>query len=112
MSKWTLGVPTIEYLGYVISAQCVATDPKKIQDVQQWLIPRNLKQLRGFIGLAGYYRRLIKGFGVVCRLLHDLLKKGGFLWTEDATRAFKELKSVLVSAHVLAMPDYALTFYG
>ncbi|XP_047259956.1 uncharacterized mitochondrial protein AtMg00860-like, partial [Capsicum annuum] len=110
MSKCAFGVPIVEYLGHVISAQGVATDPKKIQAVQQWPIPRNLKQLRGFIGLAGYYRRFIKGFGAICRPLHDLLKKDGFLWIEDATRAFEELKSALVSAPVLAMPNYALTF--
>ncbi|XP_070038889.1 uncharacterized protein [Nicotiana tomentosiformis] len=78
--------------GYFISAEGVSTDPKKNAAVQQWPVPRNIKQLRGFLGLAGYYMRFIQGFGSICKPLHELLKKDGFLWTEESTTVFLKLK--------------------
>lgn len=66
--------------------------------------------MRGFLGLARYYRRFIQGFGVICRPLHDLLKKEGFNWSDQATTAFHALKQALVSTPVLAMPNYSLLF--
>lgn len=73
----------MEYLGHFISAEGVSTDPRKITAVKEWPIPTNIKQLRFFLGLAGYHRRFIQGFGSICKPLHELLKKYGFLWTDS-----------------------------
>ncbi|KAF3665039.1 hypothetical protein FXO37_11211 [Capsicum annuum] len=78
--------------------------------VSNWPVPNNIKQLRGFLGLAGYYKRFIKGFGSICRPLHDLLKKDNFGWNEECTAAFEKLKKSLISAPVLVMPDYSKLF--
>lgn len=60
--------------------------------------------------MAGYYRRFIKDYGVICRPLHDLLKKDSFLWTPLQTEAFERLKFSLTHAPVLALPDFSLPF--
>jgi hypothetical protein len=60
----------------VISAQGVSTDPSKVTAIAEWETPTSVTQLRSFLGLAVYYRRFIKKIGLICRPLHDLLKKG------------------------------------
>jgi hypothetical protein len=66
--------------------------------------------LRSFLGLTGYYRRFIQGYGVICRPLHDLLKKDAFNWTPQLSIAFQTLKDKLSIALVLALPNFSLPF--
>ena len=62
----------------------VTTDPQKIVAMQSWPIPTNVKQLRGFLGLRGYYRKFIKGYSSLSKPLTDLLKKNAFCWSTAA----------------------------
>ncbi|KAL5764630.1 hypothetical protein ACOSQ2_017224 [Xanthoceras sorbifolium] len=62
-SKCQFGVRQVDYLGHVISEDGVAVDPTNIQAVMEWPIPTTAKGVRGFLGLAGYYRKFIQGFG-------------------------------------------------
>lgn len=110
LSKCAFAVHKVEYLGHVISGQGVSTDPSKIQAIADWNTPDSATKLRSFLGLAGYYRRFIKDYGVICRPLHDLLKKGKFLWTERQQTAFETLKNALITAPVLALPNFSLPF--
>jgi uncharacterized protein (UPF0262 family) len=60
----------------------VATDPTKISIIQNWPSSKNVTELRSFLGMAGYYRRFIKDYGIICRPLFDALKKDAFQWSK------------------------------
>jgi hypothetical protein len=110
-SKCTFAQQSIAYLGHVISADGVSTDPAKIRDVQVWPQPTSVKELRSFLGLSGYYRKFVKHYGIISKPLTNLLKKGElFVWTAETETAFQTLKQALVSAPVLALPDFSLPF--
>ncbi|KZV49616.1 hypothetical protein F511_26047 [Dorcoceras hygrometricum] len=108
--KCCFGLQEIEYLGHVISAAGVAVDKRKIESVESWPTPSNVKGVRGFLGLSGYYRKFIKDYGKIAKPLTDLLKKGGFEWGPEANQAFEELKVRLTTAPVLKLPDFNADF--
>lgn len=110
-SKCRFVQQSIIYLGHVVSRDGVSTDPGKIEAVQRWPQPQNVKELCSFLGLAGYYRKFVRNFAILARPLTDLLKKGAlFIWTLSHQQAFEALMSSLVSAPVLALPDFAKPF--
>jgi hypothetical protein len=81
-SKCLFAQESLEYLSHVITTLGIATDPSNIIAINQWSVPANVKELRGFLGLAGYYRRFIKNYGIISAPLTNLLKKGVvFLWS-------------------------------
>ena len=89
MSKCQFGVLRVSYLGHIISEQGVAVDPAKIQAVVDWPQPTTAKGVRGFLGLAGYYRKFIRHFGGIATPLNHLLGKDGFQWNQAAEKAFQ-----------------------
>lgn len=111
LSKCSFAQQQLHYLGHVISSKGVATNPSKVADVQNWPVPKSVKELRGFLGLAGYYRRFVKNFGSIAKPLTELLKKEQlFVWTQLTDQAFSALKTALVSTPVLAFPDFTKPF--
>lgn len=111
LSKCLFAQKQLTYLGHVISAAGVATDPTKIINVQNWPTPTSVKELQSFLGLAGYYRRFVKNFGSISKPLTNLLRKCElFIWTSTHEDSFMPLKLALTSAPVLAIPNLQKPF--
>jgi hypothetical protein len=89
LSKCTFGCAEVEYLGHIITAQGVCPDPGKIRAMVDWPLPKNIKALRGFLGLTGYYRKFIKGYGTIAAPLTAMLRRNSFCWSEPSSQPFK-----------------------
>ncbi|GFW41023.1 retrovirus-related Pol polyprotein from transposon 17.6 [Trichonephila clavipes] len=96
----------VNYLGHIISAEGVRTDPEKVSAVKNWKRPENLRELRSFLGLCTYYRKFVKGFSNIARPLHKLTEsKQKFQWTKECEDSFLQLKEALTSSPILIYPQ-------
>ena len=101
----------IRYLGHIISKDGIRMDPEKLKIIEEWPQPRNLHEVRSFIGMCSYYRRFIEKFSIIAGPLHDLTKKKvKFQWTAKENNAFLKLKEKLMSEPVLVLPDLTKPF--
>jgi hypothetical protein len=96
----------VEFLGHVISKEGIAVNQSKVQLVLDWQAPTNVKEIRGFLGMAGYYRRFIEGFLKIAGPMTKLLRKNTpFEWTKKCEESFQELKKRLTTAPILTVPE-------
>ena len=101
----------VKFLGHILNENGIATDPNKIQAVKTFPVPKNVKQLKSFLGLAGFYRKFIKDFSKIAGPLYDLFKKDKkFVWDDKCQQAFDTLKHALVNAPLLGYPRYGQPF--
>ncbi|XP_055584860.1 uncharacterized protein LOC129737726 [Uranotaenia lowii] len=101
----------IKYLGYVLSEGGWRVDEEKVESIVKFPVPNTRKEVQRFLGLCGWYRRFIPEFSRIAAPITELTKaKIKFRWTTAAEEAFLKLKSALVTAPVLAMPDYTKPF--
>jgi hypothetical protein len=109
-SKCFFGVKEVEYLVHIVSHEGVKVDPNKIKSMMDWTIPKTLKNLRGFLGLTGYYHKFVRNYGRIAAPLTTLTKKDAFSWTPEATKYFEQLKEVMYTAPFLTTLDFTKTF--
>jgi len=96
----------VKFLGVVIGLKGVEIQREKVERVLNWLVPRNVKEVQKFLGLANYYRRFIKDFTRIAAPLHVLVRKEQkWKWEKEQEKAFERLKTVFTTEPILAIPD-------
>jgi hypothetical protein len=96
----------IHYLGHIISKDGIVVDPKKIESIREWSAPKNVTEVRSFMGLASYYRSFIVRFSRIAHPITSLQRKGNkFQWTEECERSFQQLKQLLTSTLIRRITD-------
>ena len=113
LSKCDFWLKEVSFLGHIVSVEGIRVDPMKIEAIMNWRPPRNVTEVRSFLGLASYYRRFVQGFSVIASSLTRLLRKGvKFEWDDKWQSNFERLKEILVEAPMLIQPtsgrDYTL----
>ncbi|GBM44275.1 Transposon Ty3-I Gag-Pol polyprotein [Araneus ventricosus] len=104
--KCLFGAKEIQILGHLVSGEGKKPDPDKIKAVQDFPTPKNIQDVKSFLGLGSYYRRFIKDFCHRARPLQVLLKNNSkFIWTELQEEAFGDIKSALISEPILGLFD-------
>ncbi|KAF5442968.1 hypothetical protein F2P56_035573 [Juglans regia] len=92
LSKCAFGQGKIEYLWHLISYKGVNVDSRKVEAIVAWPKPKTITELKGFLGLTGYYRKFVKDYASIARPLTKMLKKNNFIWSEEEEKAFEALK--------------------
>ena len=111
ISKCAFVQQEVEYLGHILTPDGLKTNPKLAQSVEDFPIPKNVKEVRQFLGLCSYYRRFIHQFASISQPLNMLTRKNvTFAWTEDCQKSFATLKQCLTSIQVLAYPSLDQAF--
>jgi hypothetical protein len=101
----------VSFLGYVVTPKGFEVDETMIEAIESWPVPQSIKQVRSFLGLAGFYRRLIKDFSTIAAPLHELMKKSiVFHWGRAQEESFSTLKDKLTHAPLLQLPNFRKTF--
>lgn len=101
----------VAFLGHIVTPEGVKPNPEKISAIKGWPLPNNETELRGFLGVVGYYRKFIKDFAQIAKPLTQPLRKGERIeHTHEFVSAFNRLKSILTSSHVLQYPDFSKRF--
>ncbi|XP_014624154.1 uncharacterized mitochondrial protein AtMg00860-like [Glycine max] len=106
LSKCEFWLDKVSFLGHLISQGGIGVDPYKIEVVLKWENPKSVFEIRSFLGLAGYYRRFIRGFFMLALPLTKLTHKGqAFVWDAQSEHSFQTLKEKLTTALVLVLPN-------
>ncbi|KAL5547177.1 hypothetical protein UlMin_006864 [Ulmus minor] len=104
--KCDFWITEVKFLGHVISQEGISVDPSKIEAVLRWERPKNVSEIRSFLGLAGYYRRFVENFSRIAMPLTRLTKKEvKYTWDDQCEEAFQELKKRLTSAPILTISN-------
>lgn len=111
LSKCEIFKDEVTFLGHRFSANGKEMDPTKVKAIQEWPTPKNVSELRSFLGLCGYYRTFVYRFSSIVAPLTELLKKEmKYEWTDEQHKAFETIKHSITNAPVLALPDPTLPY--
>jgi len=109
--KCVFAQPEVQYLGFVLSDKGVSASTDKMKAVREYPTPKNVKEVRAFLGLASFYRKLVPNFAQIAKPLTALTRKDQkFEWGPSQKEAFEGLKGKLCTTPVLAYPNFELPF--
>ncbi|GKV06951.1 hypothetical protein SLEP1_g18768 [Rubroshorea leprosula] len=111
LKKCSFCTNQIVFLGYVVSADGITVDEEKVKAIKEWPTPKNISEVWSFQGLVSFYRRFIKDFSTIAAPLTEIVKKSvGFKWESEQENAFNLIKENVISAPLLALPNFTKTF--
>lgn len=111
LKKCHFGQEEVKFLGHIISENGSKPDPKNVDAITHMKAPKNIKEVRRFLGMTGFYRKFVPSYACLALPLTNLAKKEvDFVWTEDCQSAFEQLKEKLISAPVLVKAQMDRTF--
>jgi hypothetical protein len=106
LSKCEFWISEVLFLGHILNREGLAVDPKKVATILDWKALKDVRGIKSFIGMAGYYQRFIEGFFKIARPMTALLaKKVEFKWTPARQESFETLKKKLTTSPILILPD-------
>ena len=104
----------MEYLGHIITEDGIKPDPRLVEKIANFPTPKNVDEVRSFLGLAGYYRRFVNNFGSIAKSLTAKTRKENtqkpFSWTDEDQKSIEKLRNYLISPPILAYPDFSQEF--
>lgn len=115
IDKCSFCLPSLKYLGFLVDREGLRTDPDKVRAMLEYPVPKTATEVKRFMGMCSWYRRFVPNFATISAPINSLIKgrrkSQKITWTEEAEKSFRELKQALVSAPVLASPDFTKPFY-
>ena len=111
LAKCSFNQTSVEYLGLIISEGEIRMDPVKLKAIQDWPLPRTVKDVQKFLGFCNFYRQFVKDYSQIARPLFNLTKKGEpWNWTTNCNTAFETLRQTMITSPVLMLPDHEKPF--
>jgi len=109
--KCKFAVPRVKFLGHILSEEGVEPNDEKLEAIKSYPTPKTMKEVRGFLGVTGYYRRFVEKYADIAKPLYNLTKKNvPFVWSSECENAFQTLKNALIGGKILAFPDFSKKF--
>ena len=110
-SKCNFALERVAFLGHILDKDGIHVNDEKIKIVKDFPVPRTQKQIKSFLGLAAYYKKFVRQFSQISAPMRHLLQKDvEFVWTDDCQKSFESLKNALITAPILALPDFDREF--
>ncbi len=109
--KCSIAVDSVNFLGFRISRNSVTLTDSKVDTIKKYPVPKSVKQVKRFLGLTGFYRKLVDNYAIKASPLNELTRKNVvFKWTAECQKSFEKLRNSLISQPILAMPNPNLPF--
>jgi len=110
-SKCVFAQTEIPFLGHIVGQGYIRMEPSRVKAIEDWVEPKNVHEMRVFLGMTNYQRKFVEGYSKVTSILTDLLKKyKRWCWTDKCQKEFDDLKRRMFTTPILKLPDFGRPF--